>query len=111
VVNKKKPEGVHMACKDVGRLRVGASQFGTATRQVFALPASLAMTAIEVVPGGAVRDASNPFYASRSDVAAMRRQLDTTESVETAVPLTHVNTVFTAEPPRQRRIVVMKKRR
>lgn len=111
MANKKKPESVHMACKDVGRLCVGASQFGTAAQQVFELPASVATSASEVVQTGMMRDRSDPFYASRPDVAGKRRALDTTPFVETAIPLTQVNTAaLTDEPIRQRRIVVMKKR-
>jgi hypothetical protein len=111
VVNKKKPESVHMACKDVGRLCVGASQFGTASRQVFELPASVATSATDVAQTGTMRDVSDPFYASRPDVAGKRRMLDTTPFAETAIPLTQIDTaMFAEEPIRQRRIVVMKKR-
>ena len=100
-----------MACKDVGRLCVGASQFGTASRQVFELPASVATSASEVVQAGIGRDRSDPFYASRPDVAGKRRPLDTTPFVETGIPLTQVNSpAFADEPVRERRIVVMKKR-
>jgi hypothetical protein len=99
-----------MACKDVGRLFVGASQFGTTAQQVFELPASVATSAAEVVQAGMGRDWGDPFYASRPDVAGKRRALDTTPFVETTVPLTHVINAGFEEPIRQRRIVVMKKR-
>jgi hypothetical protein len=113
VANQKKPAGsVHMACKDVGRLRVGASQFGTAARQVFELPANVVTS---VTDGGVqpvpARTTNDPFFSSRLDVARKRQPLDTTPFVDTAVSLINVEVEAAVdEPVHPRRIVMMKKR-
>lgn len=98
-----------MACKDVGRVCVGASQFGTATRQVFSLPASVA-TAVEPIHTATLREKTDPFYAARLDMSRSRRGLDVTPFIETAVTLTNADNAAIEEPLRQRRIVTMKKR-
>jgi predicted RNA-binding Zn ribbon-like protein len=104
VLNKRKPESVCMAYKDIGYLCVEASQFSTATKQVYAVPKDICVSA------ELVRETTNPFYAARPDVAGKRRPFDLAEFIETAVPLTAVCEAALAEPRRERRIVIMKKR-
>jgi len=73
-----------MAYKDIGYLCVEASQFSTATKQVYAVPKDICVSA------ELVRETTNPFYAARPDVAGKRRPFDLAEFIETAVPLTTV---------------------
>ena len=84
MLNKRKPESVCMAYKDIGYLCVEASQFSTATKQVYAVPKDICVSA------ELVRETTNPFYAARPDVAGKRRPFDLAEFIETAVPLTAV---------------------
>lgn len=89
-----------MALKDVGYFSVAASQYGTAVG-VYAVPNY-------AVPASTSDE--NPFYATRHDVAAQRRPLDLAEFIETAVPLNNSIEDSAADPKRERRIVIMKKR-
>ena len=105
--NKKQvqAEKLPMAHNDIAFVSVAASQFGTAIGQVYAVPKY-------AVPED-ISDASqteNPFYAARHDVAGKKRPLDLTEFIETTVPLKHLSEATLAEPKRERRIVIMKKR-
>jgi len=90
-----------MASNVSGYIYVGASQFGTATRQVYEVPMDFCSDIVRTV---------DPFHATRIDVVAQRRPLDLTEFVESAIPLTEANGETLEEPLRERRIVTMKKR-
>ena len=90
-----------MASNSVGFIHVGASQFGTATKQVYEVPADVCTS---------IDKESDPFYATRIDVVSKRRPLDLTEFIESAVPMTEARDEGLAHPSRERRIVTMKKR-
>jgi len=92
-----------MAAKEIGFLHVGASQFGTAAKQVYTVPSEIAS---EIAQG----DASDPFCAARLDVAARRHPFDTSPFVNDPIPLVSVDEISVPEPSRERRIVIMKKR-
>ena len=81
--NQIQPEKSHMAHNDIGFLSVAASQFGTAVGQVYAVP----RYAVPTDPS-CESEASNPFYASRHDVAGKKRPLDLTRSSAWACRLT-----------------------
>ena len=85
----------------VGYIYIGASQFGTATKQVYELPADICSE---------LGSTTDPFYATKIDVAAKRRPLDLSKFVESAVPMTENKTEALETPFRERRIVTMKKR-
>jgi hypothetical protein len=90
-----------MASSVSGYICVGASQFGTATKQVYEVPVDICSDI------GSVAD---PFYATRIDVVAKRRPLDLTEFIESAIPMTENKSETLETPFRERRIVTMKKR-
>jgi len=92
---------VRMASNVSGYIYVGASQFGTATKQVYEVPMDICSDTVR---------AADPFYATRIDVATQRRPLDLTEIVESAIPMIEVNSETLEEPLGERRIVTMKKR-
>lgn len=92
-----------MAVRDVGYLRVPASQFTTG-KQIYAVPAEVYAGVVSS------RESCDPFYAARPGVAGAKRPLDTTEFPETAVPLIRTRDDHVEEPQRERRIIIMKKR-
>ena len=99
-----------MATRDIGFWSMGAASFGTATRQVFAIPADIESMVCETT---IVADVPNldPFYAARPEVAGKRGSFDLSEYVETTVPMAFTNNEeFVEEPQRNRRLLMMKKR-
>jgi hypothetical protein len=90
-----------MASNVSGYIYVGASQFGTAAKQVYEVPIDVCSDIVRAV---------DPFYATRIDVVTQRRPVDLTEFVESAIPMTEADGETLEEPLRDRRIVTMKKR-